>query len=144
MTPLPFFLQFFHIIVLVSGVVEQFEEVWHSPVYWQRTSENNNFFQLPDALNDFDINVKTRLTIARQITTLMYRLHMNTFIQDDFKADDVFIRLNQQVFLCLPTCTIKVVDFPPIPVCNNGRIRFTHSCPYILTQRAHDVIITSK
>ena len=78
-------------------MVEQFEEVWHSPVYWQRTSENDNFFQLPEALNDFDINVKTRLAIARQIATLMYRLHMNTFIQDDFKADDVFVRLNQQV-----------------------------------------------
>ena len=83
----------------ISELTEQLTEVWHKSVYGQYPEQFNNFTKLPDALANDDIDAQARIHIARMITTLILRLHANTFIQDDFKADDIYVHLVQQVYL---------------------------------------------
>ena len=72
-------------------------EVWNKAAYWSYSEQFNNLKKLPDALANDAFNAQARTHIAREITALILRLHANTFIQDDFKADDIYVNLVQKV-----------------------------------------------
>ena len=86
-----------HLFVL--GLTEQLSEVWHKSVYWQFSDQFNGFKKLADALEDDDIDVQARIYIAREIAALIDRLHSHTFIQNDLKADDIYVKWMHQVFI---------------------------------------------
>ena len=99
------FAQMFHsvdlsliqIFVTISELAEQLMEVWNKAVYWQYPEQISYFKKLPDALENDTINGQARAHVAKRITALILRLHAKTFIQEDFKINDIYVNLVQQV-----------------------------------------------
>ena len=86
-----------HLFVFISEMTNQHMDVWNKAAYWQYSEQINNLKKLQDALANDAINAQARTHIAREITALILRLHANTFIQEDFKADDIYVKLVHQV-----------------------------------------------
>ena len=91
-------LSFKKLFLIISELAEHFMEVWNKTVYWQFSDQINNFKKLTDALANDVINAQARIHIARETSALILGLHAKTFIQEDFKEDDINVNLDQQVF----------------------------------------------
>ena len=76
--------------------------IWQRRVYWQAPGQMEGFTSLPETLDTNCITGNQRIIVAKEILRLFCMLHTQNIIQNDLKAEDVFVTEPHEV-TCMET-----------------------------------------
>ena len=76
--------------------------IWQRRFYWQAPGQMEGFTSLPETLDTNCITGNQRIIVAKELLRLFCMLHTQNIIQNDLKAEDVFVTEPHEV-TCIET-----------------------------------------